>query len=459
MTISPYVSAPYDLSPNQIVQAYDRTQSIQVLSSFNLSSGIWVAQIRLRWRLQGTSTWTTLGYGAVAQPPFGSSFQRSPRSFPANTFPVGDNVIEYQVEALTSYNSQTTPWSASAYLRATSPPETPVYTAPAAGSTHTSGSITVTWTQTLQVAWRIQLLNGTTVEYDTGETPESATRSKVIPAVVTPSAGRTIRLMTQTVENGPWSTVDRAVTVNTDTPGVATGTANTSDSLPTLGLFRHLLSGLFTFPAGASTTVDSKLWVRRVGDTGNGVAVADGTGGGSSNLRYWGLPAGSWEYRVETIGASGASAFNAWQQPASPVNITGLFLHFPRADYDDANGDPGYVHLRYNFEGAVDSRDPLVELVQLAGRRVPLAEWDATTEGRVYRAPKVGVKLADLAQMQMLLRMVRAREPIALRDKRGRKVIGVLELGDLTDTQYGWEFSLQITETECDTDPLTSDLA
>lgn len=464
MTISPYASAAYNLVPNQIVDSFNRSAIIQVAFSFNLNdtgATVYVAQARVRWRVQGTSTWNTLGYLAVAQPPAGATSQRNSYNVPATTFPVGDNVIEWQVEGLTNYASQTTPWSSSAYLRATSAPETPVYTAPAAGATITAGNVTVTWTQTLQVAYRIQLLNGTTVEYDTGIVAEAATRSRNIPAVVTPSAGRTIRLMTQTVANGPWSQVDRAITVNTDLPGVATSaTATTADTLPTIGKgFRHRLGSTPTFPAGTSATVDSNLWVRRVGDTGNGVAVVNGAGGGGANLRYWGLPSGSWETRVETIGASGASAFTAWTAVTLPVNITGLFLHFARDNYLDADGVEGYVHLRYNFEGAVDSRDPLVELLQFVGRKSPMPEWDSITETRVYKAPKVAVKTADVADLQMLLRMVASREPICLRDKRGRKVIGLLELSELTDTAYGWEFSITVTETDYPDDPLTSDLA
>lgn len=462
MTISPYASAAYNLTPNQITEAYNRAVIRSVTFTFNLigtGASVYVAQARVRWRVQGTSTWTTLGYLAVAQPPAGAASQTNGYNIPANTFPNSDNIIEYQVEGLTNYASQTTPWSSSAYLRAVPAPETPVYTAPAAGATITAGNVTVTWTQTTQVAWRIQLLNGTTVEYDSGIVPESATRSKNIPAVVTPSAGRTIRLMTQTSVDGAWSQVDRAITVNTDLPGVATSTiATTADTLPTIGKgFRHRLGATPTFPAGTSATVDSNLWVRRVGDTGNGYRVANGSGGGGSNLRYWGLPNGNWESRVETIGAAGASAFSAWTAVTLPVNITGLFLHFPRDDYDDANGVPGYVHLPYNFEGAQEKRDPLVELLQFAGRRSPVPEWDTTAEARVYKVAKVAIKTADVADMGVLRRMVNSREPICLRDKRGRKVIGLLELGDLVDTFYGWEFSLTITETDYPADPLRDD--
>ncbi|MFD6565399.1 hypothetical protein [Micromonospora profundi] len=105
-----------------------------------------------------------------------------------------------------------------------STPVNPTITAPATdGTTWTSDTVSITWTVTEQTAFRINLLSGSDVLYDSGWQGGTAT-TFTIPATVADGSGYTVRLWTRNLEGLQSAAVDRTVVVDYVEPPTPTVT-------------------------------------------------------------------------------------------------------------------------------------------------------------------------------------------------------------------------------------------
>jgi hypothetical protein len=442
-----FLGNPTNLDPNQTATAFDRGQVMFFHFDYSTPDFLEVygSTARIRYRQVGTTPWTTSSDFSA-----GGSTPSVTTNFPANTFAA----LTYEWQAqITDNNGGITDWSASAFFAMAATPTAPVITAPAAGASITGGSTSLTWTLTTQVQYRVQVkiggINGA-VEYDSGAINQSATRAHTTP--LPEPGGRTLVLSTQSTVGGPWSVVSRDVTAAGATPPVPTiGTAAAVDASPTLGIrwaIQVAVSGLSASSPNAATV---ELYVRPVGSsdaTGTKVATATNSGG-SATLSYFNLPQGSWQIRVKALASDGRNSTTAWTTLTVQPNLTGVVLNYPTADALSAtDGVARNLWLRLNDEGAVESVEPVAELLRYVGRKAPAVEWDATAEDRTYQVGKVTIKTADVAQWTMLRGMLRSREPVCVRDKRGRRIIGLLKVGSFKDVAHGWELDLAVTETD-----------
>ena len=435
---------PANLSPNQTTTALDRS----VAQNFLWDSispdyyNVYAASYQIRYRQQGTTPWTTSAL-LTAIDQTGSS-QRYIHTFAANTFTAG-LTYEWQVQ-VTDTNGGVSDWSSSAFFAAAAPSTTPTITAPAAGASITSGTTNLTWTVTTQYAYRVRVragVNAFPIYYDSGVLVNSGARSFTVPL---PDPGsRTIELTVQAVVGGPWSTAANvtvtAAGVTPMTPVIATAT--TSDDAA-IGV-RHNLSLVATNPTptgGAPAVTLNEWYARRVGDTSSGTYLTYG-----ANAQYPNLPQGSWQVRVKAISADGRSSFSAWTTLTLQPNLRGVVLGLPT--------DPlQTILLMFNDEGASRQVSITAETLRYVGRKRPIVEYDSTAEDETVSVERILVKLVDEAQVTALLTLLRARTPICYRDKRGRKVIGLLNVGPIKDAALSYETSISMTAVDYSADLL-----
>lgn len=430
---------PSNLIPNQVLQGYDRTQPIIVewdclTPDPTLVKG---TSVRVEYRLAGAGSWTLQTIAALVESPANSG--HFTYTFPGSAFSAGIHTQEWRVTMNDTLGGATDPSNA-AQIQTFDAAVAPTITAPTAGQTITATTFSVTWTVTTQAAYRLRVLNGTVVEYDSGPTANSGARAATV--TLPTNGSRTIELTVQQVAGGPWSTaVTKAVTVAWTVPTAPTITTATTIDFAGIGM-RHALS-----VSGAGGSYDFvTLWVRRVGDTGPGVAVITQTGPFPA-FTYHALPQDSWQVKVVGLLADGRTNESAWTTLTLQPNLRGVVLNPP-------GSSTGIVALTYNEDEESQDISLPSDRTRYVGKRSPIVEFDATAEDRSISADKLTVKTVDAASLSALLALLRARTAICYRDKRGRKIVGQVEVGSIADTFYGWTLSLKVTETDYPADAL-----
>lgn len=438
---------PSNLDPDYTTPALDRTL-VQRHTWDAISTdyyNYYAIAYRIRYRQQGTTPWTTSG--TLAATDLTGTSQRYYHDFAANTFTAG-LTYEWQVQ-IDENAGGTSDWSTSAYFTSAAAPTNPVITAPSAGATITGGTTSLTWTLTTQYAYRVKVdvdSGGLApLEYDSGVITNSALRAHTVPL---PNPGaRWIFLQTQSVVGGPWSAwVSRNVTAAGVPPMTPTFTTNDVVDAAGIGV-RHAwyLQANHPAPSGGAPAVTRTEWyIRPVGDTSSGTYIGAGNDGGLGGLPgfiYQNITQGTWEARIKAISADNRSAFSAWVQPTNQPNIRGVVIGHSTSPWTA-------VYFPYNDEGAKEEYAFTAELLRYVGRKSPVVEYDMTAEDRTLAVDKVSVKTSEQAKLTTLLTLLRTRLPLTYRDKRGRRVIGLLELGSIEDQFYGWDLGLKITEVD-----------
>jgi hypothetical protein len=452
---TPDMGNPTNLDPNQTATGLDRALALDfhwttvLLSPYDIT-GI---AYRIRYRIVGNPTWTTTSTQTVS-PPFvpppghhGPMVQEFLHTFASNFFAAGS--YEWQVQ-IDDNNGGTTDWSASAFFIAATSAQVPTITAPAAGATLTGGTTNLTWTQTTQSQYRVRvrtsssLVDDTNVEYDSGSIAATVTRAHTTP-VPNPGA-RWITLQTQTAVGGPWSAEQtRNVTAAGVQPAVPTLTSPTTTDDASCGV-RHCVSVPTTnpTPSGGQPTVDHvDYYMRKVGST-DAVGSLVGTlvlGTGSGTFKYPRIPGGAWQVRAVAVVVDGRNATSAWTTLTLQPNITGTVI-------SDAEDPTLAVWFPYNDTGTGESVEIPTEHLQYVGRKSPVVEYADVVESRTVENAKVSILNEEVAKLDMLKALYRARKPVVFRDKNGRRIIGSLAPLGINDRGWGWEVSIAVTETD-----------
>lgn len=196
---------------------FDATQPLVATWPFSdPDAGDGQSKFDVRYRVQGASSWTTPA--ALT----GVASTVSSASIPANTFSIGQ-VAEVQVQ---DYDQAglASGWSTSAFATAAQTPSAPPITSPAAGSTLTTASATITWSTAQQAAYQVRKVadDGSgnavpaTVYYDSGAQTDSVARAL---ALSFPTNQRVEHLQVRVQYQGLWSAwTDCKVTVNYTPP-------------------------------------------------------------------------------------------------------------------------------------------------------------------------------------------------------------------------------------------------
>lgn len=358
-------------------------------------------------------------------------------SFPASFFSAGN--YEMRVEYVTqAYGlDPATFYSNTVTFTAVTAPTAPTITVPVNNAVIPTETSNVTFTHaTAQTDVQVRVMNGAAVEWDSGTVAIStaATSSTVLASFGTNSVPRVIQARTRT--GGVWSAwASRNVTVSWTLPAVPTVTAVGEDT-QAFGM-NHAVRVTVTnpTPTGTQPVVTSyEVRWRRMAYWPAERTMGTQTAG---QPLVWYLPPGeSIQVRVTVRADNGTTRENAaWITVTPSPSIKGVAL----TDMDDQTTST--LVFRYNDDGAIDKHEVESALMQFSGREYPVAEFGPATT-RNIEVPTLHLKTD--AHLFALRLMLTRRTLVAYRDKRGRAVAGLLKLGGIRDTSYGYEVSLSI---------------
>lgn len=254
------------------------------------------------YRLVGAPSWTETGWVTSTTPK---------RTVAAGTFAAGD--YEWRVFTKDSQGEPSPP-SATGFFTAGDPPPGPSLIDPANNATIGSDEYLVEWSAPEQDAYRLRVLDGTVVVYDTGQVDSATARSHV---VAFPDNGVTRTIELTVLSGGLWSPASTVtVTVSYTPPALPAVTLYTDPGAGSLSVVTE-----HPTPTGDQATVTGMdVWVREVGTEGDGLRVAADVPL-TQSVRWW-LPASGVDYeaRVRVIGDNGTSAWSEWSGASAPVS-------------------------------------------------------------------------------------------------------------------------------------------
>lgn len=445
-----YLTTPLALDPIQTTTGLNRALALVFTwRQGSLQANVTGDLYDIRYRI-GAGAFTTVSNQTPVPTGGGLGAARDyQHTWATNTFAAG-TTYGWQVRMREPGSGIFTAWSTEQFFRAEAAPTNPVITSPTAAQVVTVTPHSVTWTLTTQANYRVRLLNAGVAEYDSGIVSSVALRTHSVPLITT--GARTMEVSTQSASGMPWGLATVAFTSATIPPATPTSAAGTTSDAASIGVRHHAsFTSVHPAPSGGQPAVASvDYYLRRVGDSSGGALVATSTssGGGIWSAAYTRLQQGTWEVAAVAISNLGLrSAKSGFTALTLQPNIVGVVVSHP-TDFLTA------AFFRFNDEGAQEKVAVVSELRQYVGRTSPSIEFDATTVNRDVTVSKVTCKTADVAQLTALKSLLLMRTVLVYRDKRGRKVIGLMELGSIDDVAHGWELSLVFTETDYPTDVL-----
>ena len=381
----------------------------------------------IRYRVAGTTPWTTLTNQTATI---------GKHTFAALTFSNAN--YEWQV-ATYDQNGLVGPWSATQFFTGNTAPTTTAWTNPTNGGTIATSSITATWTDSGHTSYQFRLLDASSnILIDTGEVVSSG-NSRVVNTNLAPN-GVVRNFQVRVKNNGIWSPYMNATATVSYTPAAnPTITAAYADVVG-IGV-PHAVNFTFSHPTpgGSQPTVLSQdLWVRDVGDTGDGVKVM--AGGTPTGAVTWYAPKvrKAQEARLFMYGSNTTNTYSTWQAIPGTITLTGFLVHDPLAPLTTL------VWCKYNDNGAKDSYSVESSLLQYAGRELPVVEFGDA----VSRSIDVSKVYADSGESDALRALIARRAALCYRDSKSRKVFGVMDQHAEEDTVWGKMTSFGITQIE-----------
>lgn len=313
----------------------------------------------------------------------------------------------------------------------------PTITAPAAGASLTSPTVTVTWTlsPTTQLQYQVRVTQGvSTVVFDSGNVTSSA---KTVPGIPIPATGTyavDVRARRSTAH--AWSNFARRTFSTTVTaPATPTISSLVATDVGGIGL-KHALVATITQPTpsgGQPAVATTEVYVRRSTDPGTGTLVE--TVAGAATSYTWTAPTSgvTWQMRVRVVAVDGRSTFSAWVTANEALALRGVVLYAVSA--------AASVRLfRFNGDEAEDDYQPERELIRYDGREFPVVEFGTSST----RTLTVELSMKTDADRDNLRALLLSRSVVLYRDRRGRKVYGMLEHDGLKDTIYGYATTITL---------------
>lgn len=421
-------TAPTIFSPNGVSIAVNAEQDFTW--SFNdPDSGDFETAHDIRYRVSGTTPWTTL---------INQTGSAGRHTFASGTFTTATN-YEWQVATYDS-SGLVGAWSSTATFSGVTGPATPTWIAPAPGGVISVANPTLQWSTITHTSYQIQVLNGTTVLYDSAEVVSAANQFTFTGGGYFPNgAARTLRVRLKNSSNvwGGWT--ENAVTVSYTVPANPTITTSFVDS-SAIGVPHALTATLVNpAPSGSQPTVTSwDLHVREVGDTSTGVRIAKGlTNGAVATVWYEPKASTSYEIASYMYAANGVAAFSNWQAVTGQFVLRGFVIHDPVVP-------SSATWFKYNDKGAEDKLSVEYATMQYQGRSKPVVEFGGMTS-RDISIPLVS---ADSGESEKMRALMLRRTILCYRDGKGRKVFGIIPEHSESDVSWGKKTSLSMIETD-----------
>ncbi|MFN7139346.1 MAG: hypothetical protein ACK4UN_08410 [Limisphaerales bacterium] len=405
-------TVPTNLSPSGGTPK-DRASVIRLSWQHNDANNDPQAKFDLQWRLQGAQTWNTVTQVTTNQY----------WDAPANTFPRG--IIEWQVRTY-DQAGLSSPYSNIQTFLAGDKPANPTITSPTDGSTVAFANLTVQWSSVGQTAYHVKVLdtnNNLLWEVQANSTNKAQT-------ILYNLANNTSYKIQVAIKNADnlWSDF---VTVNIHvsyTPPAVPIVATTKGQ----GII--IVSIDNPTPSGTQPNVSYNDLYRRKQGESKWTRIATNIPADASFVDYTPASGQVYEYFVRAWGDNGT--YSDSSVVSESISLTGVWLH-------EAGNPLETLHQFKLVSDRSENWQPTAAMMQFAGRRLPVAEYDDTEQR------SVSVKLTMLKETgdkEALEKLIHSKNTLCYRDARGRKMFCHAFQLPLDDEVYGNTVSITFEE-------------
>jgi hypothetical protein len=301
------------------------------------------------------------------------------------------------------------------------------------GQTIITSSLTVQWSMSDpesegQSAYQIKLTDmSDTVLYDTGKVIDSVSRSRTLGYELENHTDYKVKISV-------WDGRD----VKSEEQVISIHVSFTPPAEPNVTTTSNSQNASITINIEHPTPVDpqptviySDVFRRKQGES-NWMRIA--TGVQNSFTDYTPASGIVYEYKVRAWGDN--ETYTDSVVVSESVEFTGVWLH--------DTTDPSTLHqFKYDGDGRSENWQPTAAMMQFAGRKLPIAEYDDSET----RSITVNLKMRKYdTDKEMLEKLIRSKNTLCYRDGRGRKMFcHALQL-PISDEVYGNTVSITFEE-------------
>jgi hypothetical protein len=406
-------TVPTNLSPSGGTSK-DRGSIVRLSWQHNDANGDPQAQFDLQWRLQGSQTWNTVSQVTTNQY----------WDVPASTFPRG--TIEWQVRTY-DQAGLSSPYSDIQTFFAGDKPANPTITDPTNGATVPVANPTVQWSSVGQTAYHVKLLDSN--DNLLWEIQANSTnKAQTIQYDLQNSTDYKIQVAIKNADN-LWSDfVTSNIHVSYTPPAVPIIATTKGEGIITISIDN---------PTPQSTQPNvlyNDLYRRKQGES-NWTRIATNIPADASFVDYTPASDQVYVYYVRAWGDNGT--YSDSLIVTESISFTGVWIH------EAANPLTTLHQFKRVSFGRSENWQPTAAMMQFAGRRLPVAEYDETEQR------SISVKLTMLKESndrEAIEKLIRSKNTLCYRDARGRKMFcHAFEL-PIEDEFYGNTVSLKFEE-------------
>lgn len=370
------------------------------------------SQFDLQWRKQGDATWNDVSQVTTNQY----------WDAPAGTFPRG--TIEWRVRTY-DQAGLSSPYSDIQTFFAGDKPANPTVTDPIDGATVPVARPTVQWSSVGQTAYHVKVL-------DVAEAllweiqANSPNKAQTVLYDLQNNTDYQIRVAIKNADN-LWSDfVTSNIHVSYTPPAVPIVTTSKGEGVIIVSIDNPT-------PSGTQPNVSyNDLYRRKPGETWTRIATnipAD-----ASFVDYTPASGQVYEYFVRAWGDNGT--YSDSSVVSESISLTGVWLH-------EADNPLETLHQFKLVSERSENWQPTAAMMQFAGRRLPVAEYD-DTEQRTISMKITVLKNSD--DREAIERLIRSKNTLCYRDARGRKMFCHAFQLPVDDETYGNTVSLTFEE-------------
>jgi hypothetical protein len=405
-------TVPTNLSPSGWL-AKDRGSVIRLSWQHNDANGDPQAKFDLQWRLQGEQTWNTVTQVTTNQY----------WDAPANTFPRG--TIEWQVRTY-DQAGLSSPYSNIQTFFAGDKPANPTIIDPTNGAIVPVANPVVQWSSVGQTGYHVKLLDSN----DNLLWELQANSTNKAQTVLYDLQNNTDYKIQVAIKNADslWSDfVTSNIHVSYTPPAVPIVTTTKEEGIITVSIDNPT-------PSGTEPNVSyNDLYRRKQGET-EWIRIATNIPADGSFVDYTPASGQVYEYYVRAWGDNGT--YSDSTVVSESISLTGVWLH-------EADNPLETLHQFKLVSERSENWQPTAAMMQFAGRRLPVAEYDDTEQH------SVSVKLTMLKETgdkEALEKLIHSKNTLCYRDARGRKMFCHVFQLPVDDEQYGNTVSLTFEE-------------
>jgi hypothetical protein len=405
-------TVPTNLSPSGGTPK-DRASVIHLSWQHNDANGDPQAQFDLQWRKQGDATWNDVSQVTTNQC----------WDAPAGTFPKG--TIEWRVRTY-DQAGLSSPYSDIQTFFAGDKPANPTVTDPIDGATVPVARPTVQWSSVGQTAYHVKVLD--VAEALLWETQaNSPNKAQTVLYDLQNNTDYKIQVAIKNADN-LWSDfVTSNIHVSYTPPAVPIVATTKGEGIITISIDNPT-------PTGTEPNVSYNSVFRRKQGESTWIRIATNIPADASFVDYTPASGQVYEYFVRAWGDNGT--YSDSSVVSESISFIGVWLH--------DTTDPSTLHqFKYDGDGRSENWQPTAAMMQFAGRRLPIAEYDDTEQR------SVSVKLSllkDSGDLEALEGLIYSKSTLCYRDARGRKMFCHAFGLPIEDEFYGNTVSITFEE-------------